>query len=179
MSFHSNSGWSTHLRLKLGRPTQSQWTYEPKLTIVKFSYHSYPIIKRRIAWLIGKWVSDECAVANSMVWEVLVHLLQDRGPGTDAVVRLTAAVALRECANVCTIVSSACIHTTEYGTQQTIQFNADVFIPFLPVVVRELLQLIGETDTLESKRRIAQTLNTVIEQAHTAVIRICRLLKKC
>ena len=37
-----------------------------------------------------------------MIWDVLVHLLQDRGPGTDAVVRLTAANALRECVDVCT-----------------------------------------------------------------------------
>jgi hypothetical protein len=32
---------------------------------------------------------------------ILVHLLQDQGPGIDAVVRLTAAAALRECVDVC------------------------------------------------------------------------------
>jgi hypothetical protein len=36
-----------------------------------------------------------------MIWEVLVHLLKDRGPGTDPVVRLTAVVALKECLDVC------------------------------------------------------------------------------
>jgi hypothetical protein len=42
-----------------------------------------------------------CSPANSpIIWEVLVHLLSDRGPGTDAVVRLTAAVALKECVDV-------------------------------------------------------------------------------
>jgi len=64
-------------------------------------HYSYPIIKRRIAWLIGKWISDMCAPANDPnVWELLVHLLRDRGPGTDSVVRLTAAAALRECIDV-------------------------------------------------------------------------------
>ena len=59
---------------------------------------SYPIIKRRIAWLIGKWVSNMCVPADSFaIWDVLVYLLQDRGAGTDAVVRLTAAMVLREC----------------------------------------------------------------------------------
>ncbi len=63
---------------------------------------SFPIIKRRIAWLIGKWISSECSTPNNpRVWEVLVYLLQDRGSGTDAVVRLTAAVALQECVDVC------------------------------------------------------------------------------
>jgi len=65
---------------------------------------SYPIIKRRIAWLVGKWIADSCSSPNNpKVWQILVHLLQDRGPGTDAVVRLTAAVALRECVDVCNI----------------------------------------------------------------------------
>lgn len=42
-----------------------------------------------------------CAPANDPnVWELLVHLLRDRGPGTDSVVRLTAAAALRECIDV-------------------------------------------------------------------------------
>lgn len=47
-------------------------------------------------------MSESCTTANDpKIWEVLVHLLQDRGPGTDAVVRLTAAAALRECVDVC------------------------------------------------------------------------------
>jgi len=63
---------------------------------------SYPIIKRRIAWLLGKLVSEQCSAPNNpKVWETLVHLLSDRGSGSDAVVRLTAATALRECVNVC------------------------------------------------------------------------------
>lgn len=34
------------------------------------------------------------------MWEVLIHLLRDRGEGTDSVVRFTAANALRECVDV-------------------------------------------------------------------------------
>lgn len=61
----------------------------------------YPLIKRRIAWLVGKWMASDCASPNDpKVWELLVWLLKDRGPGTDAVVRLTAAVALKECLDV-------------------------------------------------------------------------------
>ena len=58
---------------------------------------SAPILKRRIAWLLGKLMSDECIDPNHpRIWEILVHLLGDRGQGTDAVVRLTAGVAIRE-----------------------------------------------------------------------------------
>lgn len=61
----------------------------------------YPIVKRRIAWLLGKLVADECLFANNpKLWQILVHLLQDQGPGSDAVVRLTAAIAMRDCVDV-------------------------------------------------------------------------------
>jgi hypothetical protein len=61
----------------------------------------FPIIKRRIAWLIGKWVSDQCSSPNNpRIWEILVHLLKDRSAGTDTVVRLTAANAVKECVDV-------------------------------------------------------------------------------
>ncbi|EPQ59406.1 ARM repeat-containing protein [Gloeophyllum trabeum ATCC 11539] len=113
---------------------------------------SYPIIKRRIAWVIGKWVSDSCASPkNPTIWQVLVHLLQDRGPGSDAVVRLTAVAALRECVD-------------------TIDFDPNIFAPFLPPAMKELLALLAEADNLESKRRIINTLNSVVERSGTLIV---------
>ena len=62
---------------------------------------SSPIIKRRIAWVIGRWVSEDCASPNNdLIWRVLLHLLSDSGPGTDSVVRFTAAKALKDCVDV-------------------------------------------------------------------------------
>ncbi|THH33687.1 hypothetical protein EUX98_g583 [Antrodiella citrinella] len=99
---------------------------------------SYPILKRRIAWLIGKWVSSGSATCNNpATWEILVHLLQDRGPGTDAV---------------------------------TLDFKIDIFAPFLSPVVHELVKLVSEAETLESKRRISNALNTIIECAGVQVV---------
>ncbi|KAJ7765016.1 armadillo-type protein [Mycena maculata] len=107
----------------------------------------YPIIKRRIAWLLGKWVSDECtSPANDLLWKVLIHLLSDRQAGSDAVVRMTAAIALRECID-------------------TLEFDINVFAPYLPAAVKELVQLLGEADTFEIKRRVDYTLNAVIVQS--------------
>ncbi|OCH87913.1 ARM repeat-containing protein [Obba rivulosa] len=129
-----------------------QWLEHDLKAQARNTNPSYPIIKRRIAWLIGKWVSEQCSSPNNRnIWEVLVHLLQDRGPGTDAVVRLTAAVALRECVD-------------------TVEFNADTFAPFLPTAVNELVRLAAEADTLESKRRVANTLNTVIQRVETRIV---------
>ncbi|KAJ7507960.1 armadillo-type protein [Mycena galericulata] len=103
----------------------------------------YPIIKRRIAWLLGKWVSEDCtSPRNDLLWKVLIHLLSD----ADAVVRFTATFALRECID-------------------TLEFDINVFAPYLPAAVTQLMKLLGEADTLEIKRRIDYTLNAVIEQS--------------
>ncbi|KAG5648935.1 hypothetical protein DXG03_000284 [Asterophora parasitica] len=113
---------------------------------------NYPLIKRRIAWLIGKWVSENCASPNNpRIWEILVHLLQDRGPGTDYVVRLTAAVALKDCLD-------------------TLEFEASYFQPYLPTAVSELIRMMGEADTFESKRRIDYSLNVVIKQVKELIV---------
>ena len=74
--------------------------YFPFIALLILNTYSFPIIKRRIAWLLGKWVHTECAQPNDEVWSILVYLLSDRGPGSDPVVRFTAASALRECVDV-------------------------------------------------------------------------------
>lgn len=135
-----------------------QWLEHTLNAEARETNSSYPILKRRIAWLIGKWISDECYPAKDpAVWQVLLYLLQDRGPGTDEVVRLTAAIAVRECVD-------------------TLQFDVNVFEPFLPSAVNELVRLTAETETLESKRRIAASLNTVIECAGTRIVPLTTII---
>ena len=61
---------------------------------------TYRVIKRRIAWLFGRWFSEgNVTDSREKVYEVLVHLIQAQ-EGSDAVVRLTAATALKDCVNV-------------------------------------------------------------------------------
>ncbi|KZT12770.1 ARM repeat-containing protein [Laetiporus sulphureus 93-53] len=133
-----------------------QWLERTLVREAQETNPSYPILKRRIAWLVGKWVSVDCCPANNaLIWQILLYLLQDRGPGTDEVVRLTAAMALRECLD-------------------TIQFDVNVFVPFLPAVVNELERLTAEAETLESKRRVARSLNTVIERAESRIVPLIR-----
>ncbi|KZT19271.1 ARM repeat-containing protein [Neolentinus lepideus HHB14362 ss-1] len=135
-----------------------QWLEHTLIPESQETNSSYPIIKRRIAWVIGKWVSDSCASPkNQMIWQVLVHLIQDRGPGSDAVVRLTAVTAMRECVDV-------------------IDFDPEVFAPFLPATIKELITLVGEADNLESKRRIVNTLNVVIDRSGTHIVRFIGVL---
>jgi hypothetical protein len=48
---------------------------------------------------------------------------------------------------------------------QSVDLKPEYFAPFLPTAVSELIRLLGEADTFESKRRIDHSLNVVIEQA--------------
>ena len=54
-------------------------------------------------------------------------------------------------------------------TLQSLNFEPDSFAPFLPPVVASLVQLTAEADSLEAKRRITDSLNTVIERAESRV----------
>ncbi|OAX44518.1 ARM repeat-containing protein [Rhizopogon vinicolor AM-OR11-026] len=139
----------------------SQWLQHNLLAEARETNQNYPIIKRRIAWLIGKWISDMCTPANDPnIWELLVHLLRDRGPGTDSVVRLTAATALRECID-------------------TVDFDFDIFAPYLPAVVTEIVKLMAEADTMEVKQRLAKSLNVVIERAGPRITPHAQMISTC
>ncbi|TBU32713.1 ARM repeat-containing protein [Dichomitus squalens] len=145
------------IRLKGAIPFKD-WLESSLMAEAQETHPSYPIVKRRIAWLLGKLVADECLTANNpILWQVLVHLLRDQGPGSDAVVRLTAAIAIRECVD-------------------SLNFDAKTFAPFLPQVVTSLVQLTAEADSLEAKRRINDSLNTVIERAESRIVPLIRMV---
>ncbi|KZW04127.1 ARM repeat-containing protein [Exidia glandulosa HHB12029] len=110
------------------------------------------VLKRRIAWLIGRWMS-QCTprITSPHVWQVLAHLLSDRGESSDLAVRLMAATALQECVDA-------------------MEFNLEVFRPFLSGFVVELLQLMDEAETSAAKLRVATTLSSVVAMAGVEVV---------
>jgi len=94
--------------------------------------------------------------------------MQDRGSGSDPVVRLSAAEALKECVDV----SPWCVCLIKMLipiTAQTVKFDVQTFQSFLGDFVTELVLLTAEADTLESKIRLTKTLNIVIERAGNRV----------
>ncbi|KIR32027.1 hypothetical protein I352_05656 [Cryptococcus deuterogattii MMRL2647] len=104
------------------------------------------IIKRRVAWLIGEWMSgDEESAKLHIVWQLLLHLLSERGDASDRAVNLSAAVAIKECVDLW-------------------ELPIDYFLPFLEQTVRELIKLLGEASTLDGKRYVNDTIGVVIER---------------
>ena len=87
--------------------TRSMLLFLSSLRISTQHLCSFPIIKRRIAWVLGKLVSDECVRPESQVWDVLLHLLNDYSQGSDLAVRFASAVAIGECVDVSNATGSA------------------------------------------------------------------------
>ncbi|KAJ3710388.1 ran binding protein 11 [Lentinula raphanica] len=115
------------------------------------------LLQRRIAWVLGKWMSDSCCSPNNpIIWQILLHLLNQRGQES-TVIRLSAAVSLRE------------------GVD-TLDFDCKIFEPFLPQAVAQLMSLIGEANTYQSKRKVDDALNVVIDRAGKQIIPLVPLI---
>nr|XP_018264314.1 uncharacterized protein I303_02479 [Kwoniella dejecticola CBS 10117]OBR86472.1 hypothetical protein I303_02479 [Kwoniella dejecticola CBS 10117] len=104
------------------------------------------IIKRRIAWLIGEWVSaDEEAAKLPIVWQMLIHLLSERSDATDKAVQLSASIAIKESVDLW-------------------ELPIDYFVPYIQQTVEELTKLLGEAATLDGKRYVNETIGVIIER---------------
>ncbi|WFD33702.1 hypothetical protein MCUN1_000515 [Malassezia cuniculi] len=105
------------------------------------------IIRRRIAWLIWEWCDHVRVPARPAVYALLAELLRNVPGKTDAAVQLAAAKSLS-------------------GLADTLEFDADVFSPFLGDVLAGLMQLIvsGTVSEPDSIRTLAATLAVVTER---------------
>ncbi len=59
------------------------------------------LLKRRIVWLIGQWVSaeEDCAQLP-IIWQIMLHTMQEDGEATDIAVKLSAVVSIHQCVDV-------------------------------------------------------------------------------
>ncbi|KAG0325096.1 hypothetical protein BGZ99_001062 [Dissophora globulifera] len=104
---------------------------------------SYHIIRRRIAWMIGKWVSVNVSKeARPVVYTIMVHLLR---PAEHTQVRLATVASLRSCID-------------------DWDFEAASFAPFLEQSVNGLRQIIGEVEEPDSRMRILNCMSIIVER---------------
>ncbi|CAG8765903.1 11961_t:CDS:2, partial [Acaulospora colombiana] len=105
----------------------------------------YRIIKRRIAWLFGKWLTESSVITSkAKIYELLVYLTFPQSEGSDPVVRLTAATALKDCI-------------------EAISFDRDLFLPNLPNALKALLQLVDDTESQDAKKRVLRSVSVVVD----------------
>jgi len=62
---------------------------------------------------------------------------------------------------------------------QTVNFDIAIFAPFLPVAVTEIVKLMHEVDTTEMKRRLAKSLNVIIERSDSHITPHVQMVAEC
>ncbi|KAF9104894.1 Importin-11 [Mortierella sp. AM989] len=101
------------------------------------------IIRRRIAWMIGKWVSVNVSKdGRPIVYTIMLHLLR---PEEHLAVRLAAAQNLR-----------ACIDDWD--------FDPTTFAPFLEQSVQGLRLVMSEVEEPDSRMRILNCMSIIVER---------------
>ncbi|KAI7828636.1 armadillo-type protein [Gamsiella multidivaricata] len=104
---------------------------------------SFRVIRRRIAWMIGKWVSVNVSkAARPTVYIILLHLLR---PEEHLAVRLAATQNLK-----------AAIDDWD--------FEPSTFAPFLEQSVRGLKQIMGEVEEPDSRMKILNCMSMIVER---------------
>ena len=91
---------------------------------------NYRILRRRVVWLLGRWIGVKLSVdLRPLIYETVLGLME---PGEDLVIRLTSAVTLR-------------------SALDDFEFNAEQFLPFLERSFSLLFTLLKEAEECETK----------------------------
>lgn len=128
-----------------------QFDFDTLLTItlaseVRKAEPNCHILRRRIAILIGQWITIRISAENrSLVFEIFQYLLDQSDAQNDLVVRITAARHFRSVAD-------------------DWEFDAKKFLPYAPTVMTRLMKLIEEVETMDTKLAILTTISVAVER---------------
>lgn len=116
--------------------------------------HTKPL-RRRMALLISEWVGTKCSESSRpKVYETILNLLTPLDPRNDAVVRLSAASALR------------------YAVDEW-HFKADDFLPYLDAVLigtqeengkGGIIGLMGYVQHIEARMKLIRVVDVIVER---------------
>ncbi|KAI9847676.1 MAG: hypothetical protein M1837_001924 [Sclerophora amabilis] len=104
------------------------------------------ILRRRVAILLGQWVSVKISKDNRpLVYQIYRHLLNRSDVLNDLVVRIAAGRQFKNVAD-------------EW------EFTADSFLPYAPEVLGRIMALIEEVEGTETKLALLNTVSIVVER---------------
>ncbi|KAG9233175.1 armadillo-type protein [Amylocarpus encephaloides] len=104
---------------------------------------SYKVLRRRIAILIGQWITIKISEENRpLVYQIFQHLLKKEDETNDYVVRVTAARQFK-------------------AVVDDFSFVAEGFLPYAPDFLGRLMALILEVENTETKMAILETIRVI------------------
>uniref|UniRef100_A0A669B7R1 Importin-11 n=1 Tax=Oreochromis niloticus TaxID=8128 RepID=A0A669B7R1_ORENI len=115
-----------------------QWFKNQLLGELQVSHHRYKLIRRRVIWLIGQWISVKFkSDLRPLLYEVILSLMQD----PDLVVRIETATTLK--LNILLI---------------------EQFLPYLESIFGLLFQLLQQVTECDTKMQVLHVISCVIER---------------
>ena len=110
---------------------------------------AFKILRRRIGWMLGKWVTEGISGdCRKVIYEILLELMSEQ---EDLVVRLTAA----------------------HGLKQAVDdwdFDIEIVLPYLGRAMSLLLSLLNVVEESDTTMKLISYLNAVIDRTHINVI---------
>ncbi|CAO3644783.1 unnamed protein product [Cunninghamella blakesleeana] len=111
---------------------------------IKNKEPSYKILRRRIAWLLGRWVTESISAdCRTAIYEILLQLMVKQ---EDLVVRLVAAHSLK-------------LAIDDWD------FDISILLPYLGTAMDLLLPLINEVEESDTVMKLISDLNTIMDRA--------------
>ncbi|PVU93896.1 hypothetical protein BB561_002960 [Smittium simulii] len=108
------------------------------------------IIRRRVVWLIGKWVSlGQVSEKKHLLYEILSKTVSSSEPCL--VVRLTSVISLKECLN-------------------DWDFSPETFIPYSGIIIEQLISLFQSVNDDECKSLTLNCISCIIERLRSSAL---------
>ncbi|OCT57335.1 hypothetical protein XELAEV_18003640mg [Xenopus laevis] len=124
-----------------------EWFQSQLLGELGVAHDRYKLLRRRVIWLIGQWVSVKFkADLRPLLYEAILSLLQD----PDLVVRVEAATTLKL-------------------TVDDFEFRTEQFLPYLETTFSLLFQLLQQVTECDSKMQVLHVLSCVIERVNMQI----------
>uniref|UniRef100_W5UCH5 Importin-11 n=1 Tax=Ictalurus punctatus TaxID=7998 RepID=W5UCH5_ICTPU len=119
-----------------------QWFKNQLLMELQFNHCRYKVIRRRVMWLVGQWISVKFkSELRPLLYEIILSLLQD----PDLVVRIETATTLKL-------------------TVDDFEFRTEQFLPYVESIFALLFQLLQQVTECDSKMQILHVISCVIER---------------
>uniref|UniRef100_A0A672Z8Q3 Importin-11 n=1 Tax=Sphaeramia orbicularis TaxID=375764 RepID=A0A672Z8Q3_9TELE len=127
-----------------------QWFKNQLLGELQVSHHRYKLIRRRVIWLIGQWISVKFkSDLRPLLYEVILSLMQD----PDLVVRIETMNLILN--------SSPPVDDFEFRTEQ--------FLPYLESIFGLLFQLLQQVTECDTKMQVLHVISCVIERVNIQI----------
>uniref|UniRef100_A0A671TIP2 Importin-11 n=1 Tax=Sparus aurata TaxID=8175 RepID=A0A671TIP2_SPAAU len=121
-----------------------QWFKNQLLGELQVNHHRYKLIRRRVIWLIGQWISVKFkSDLRPLLYEVILSLMQD----PDLVVR-------------------------QLKTQTPVddfEFRTEQFLPYLESIFGLLFQLLQQVTECDTKMQVLHVISCVIERVNIQI----------